>query len=114
MKLLPILWVKPPTADDWRLLSEAREAIGYTEKVKPAQALQGSPGRILAVGTMPDWLCEFNYVTDTQDSRLADVLAWCLNPELEDIWAPTPEDMIVKWSGGEFVYVGEEAIDEQA
>lgn len=50
MRLLAILWAEPPTAEDWARLSAARIAIGYTEMVKPVQALQGSPGTLLVIG----------------------------------------------------------------
>lgn len=112
VRLLAILWGKEPTAEDWARLSAARIASGYTEVIKPVRALQGSPGRILAVGAKPGWLCDYLRVDDTQDSRLVDVLSWCLNPELEDPRSPTPEEMIVEWSGGQFVYVGEEDLEQ--
>lgn len=111
MKILPILWGTPPTPADWKRLSAAREAIGYTEVIKPAVALPGSPGRILALGARPTWLCPYNYVADTAHARLIPVLAWCLDESINDPYAPTPEDMIIDWSGGAFKFLGEEEID---
>jgi hypothetical protein len=110
MKILPILWGSPPTPADWKRLSAAREAIGYEEQVKPAVALPGSPGRILAVASHPTWLCPYLYVSSTEDELLNRVLLWCLDENKVEPF-PQPEDMIVKWSGGTFKFVGEEPVD---
>jgi hypothetical protein len=110
--LLPILWAEPPTTDDWARLRAAKEALGYADMVKPARALQGSPGRILAVGVRPDWLCEYNYTPSTEDAGLADVLGWCLGLR-EDPWAPTYEDMLSDWFKGPVVFLGEEPYGEE-
>jgi hypothetical protein len=111
MKILPILWGSPPTPADWKRLSAAREAIGYEEQVKPAVALPGSPGRILALGERPTWLTPYQYLVDTGDPRLPEVLKWCLDESIFDPFAPTFEDMIDDWSGGTFKFVGEEPVD---
>lgn len=111
VRLLPILWGHEPTTDDWKRLSRAREAIGHQEMLRPARAVKGSPGRILAFGTNPDWLTPYQFLDSTTDPRLEDALRWCLDESIEDPDAPTYEDMIVAWSHGELKYVGEEPID---
>ena len=67
MRLLPILWAESPTAEDWKRLSAAREAVGYAELLQPAEALEGSPGPVLAIGKYPSWLTGYAYVESTSD-----------------------------------------------
>lgn len=111
MRLLPILWGKTPRQSDWVALSRAKDTFGYSDMVQPATALQGSPGRILAIGRRPDWLCEYNYVDDTADPRLPGVLQWCLDDTITDPQAPTYADMLSHWFGGTVTFSGEEPHD---
>lgn len=79
MRLLPILWAEPPTEEDWKRLSEAREATGYTELIRPAAALEGSPGPVLAIGKYPSWLTGYAHVESTSDRMgLEAALSHCL------------------------------------
>jgi hypothetical protein len=105
--LLPILWAEPPTADDWHRLGEARKASGYPDLVKPARALQGSPGRILAIGVKPDWLCDYDLVESTEDPRLDEVLSWCLELT-QNPWAPDYAELLSDWFGATVTFLGEE------
>lgn len=110
MRILPILWGAPPLSNDWKRLSAAREAIGYTETIQPAQALHGSPGRVLAIAADPDWTCHYFRVEGTEDDALADALRWCLDEGRTDIRTQTPEDLMLRWIPGA-VYQGEEPYD---
>lgn len=77
----------------------------------PAKAVDGSPGRILAIGTRPTWLCPYNYVTDVGDPRLPYVLQWCLDESVVDKSAPTYADMLSDWFGGPVKFLREEPYD---
>lgn len=97
-QLLAIKWGSAPTAQDWRRLSVARVSLGILEKIEPARALQGSPGRILAIGARPDWLCDFAYVESTEDPGLKDALGWCF--EMNDYdRTPSDADQLSAWFG---------------
>lgn len=108
MKLLPILWAEEPTAEDWARLTAAREAIGHTDLIQPANAYQGSPGPILAIGKIPDWIVQYGYVTSTSDpnlsKRLQQVLDRQENPD-------TIAKLLSAWMGVDVKQVGEEEID---
>lgn len=111
MRLLPILWAEEPTAEDWARLSAAREAIGYTDLIKPARAFQGSPGPILAIGAFPDWLTGYAHVKSTRDrggleSALYHVLYGDNISEGEE-WAA----LLSHWMGMQVSISGEEEFD---
>lgn len=111
MNVLPILWAETPTREDWVALSQAREAIGYTDLIKPAKALEGSPGPILAVGVKPSWLVDYNYIESTWDPRLPEALKACLSQEAQQ---QTPEEIaavLSEWMGVEVKAVEEEKED---
>lgn len=114
MRLLPILWAKEPAEQDWRRLGDARIAIGYPDKLMPARAVHGSPGRVLAIGAEPDWLCEYIRVDDTHDSaKLEFALKWCLEPE-EEISGEDIADKLASWMGVEVTFKGMEEINAEA
>lgn len=99
MHLLPILWSNPPTDADWAALSAARSTAGHTEQIRPARAVHGSPGRILALGTHPDWVCEYAMVEDLTDSvSLALALGWCLGLNEYDN-TPAEEEQLSRMMG---------------
>lgn len=111
MRLLPILWAEPPTADDWARLSAARIAIGYTDPIQPVKALPGSPGPILAIGQLPSWLTGYAHVESTADRiGLEAALQHCLGqdatPRTEEY-----EALLSHWMGVKVTCRGEEEYD---
>lgn len=98
MRPLPILWGTPPTEADWSLIRAAKQASGYASMVQPAQALPGSPGRILAIGALPDWACEGRWVANAADPELPEVLRLLLN-DLPDPKAFGEQHLLSKWMG---------------
>lgn len=107
MRLLPILWAEPPTTEDWARLTEARIAIGYTDLIKPVQALQGSPGTLLCIGgARPSWLQNYYACDDITDSA---ELEWALEGALtEDERAERFAELLSHWMGVEVKQIGEE------
>jgi len=110
MKLLPILWTEPPTPEDWARLTAAREAIGYREMVKPVQALQGSPGTLLIIGTAsPDWLQSFYRCRDMANQA---ELEWALDGALrDDERMESFGELLSEWMGVEVKQIAEEETD---
>lgn len=110
MKLLPILWSEPPTADDWSRLSAARKGLGYTEMIQPVEALQGSPGTLLVIGSSsPDWLQNYYRCLDITDEA---ELEWALGGALrEDERMESYGELLSTWMGIEIRQVGEEDHD---
>ena len=107
MRLLPILWAEPPTAEDWARLSAAKTAIGYEDLIKPAQALPGSPGTLLCIGgARPSWLQNYYACDDITDS---DELEWALDGALnEDERIEQFAELLSQWMGVDVKQVGEE------
>lgn len=109
MRLLPILWAEPPTAEDWARLSRAREACGYTDPIQPANALPGSPQPVLCIGQLPSWATDYEYVESTADPvLLADALKWCLGERAD--YGDKLAELIGEWmsSPEKVTYTGEE------
>lgn len=111
MRLLPILWGSPPTPADWERLAAARVASGHTEKIKPARALPGSPGPILAIGAIPHWLVEHRAVESTKDPRLQEQLTACLAGETGET-SGVFADLLSSWMGEKVTYVEEVPHDD--
>lgn len=107
MHLLPILFAEAPTPDEWAKLGAARVALGHEEQIRPARALPGSPGRILAVGVMPDWICEYGYVKNLDDPKLQSALGWCLGMNEHDESGGATE-LLSRWLECDVTFVGEE------
>ena len=107
MLVLPILWEHEPTEGDWAALQRAKAATGYTDLVQPVRAVPGSPGRVLAVGSRPDWLTEYFEVADTSDPMLEDAMRWILFGG-DDIRAMNDVAQLSMWFGGPVTLVGEE------
>lgn len=107
MRLLPILWAEPPTAEDWARLSAAREAIGYRDLIKPVEALEGSPQPILAVGKLPTWMTDYAYVDSTASSEIENALDWCINTGVVDTGEKAAA-LLSEWMGVDVKYAGSE------
>lgn len=107
MRLLPILWAEPPTPEDWQRLSAARTALGHTDLIKPAEAVPGSPGPILAIGKLPDWLTGYALVESTTDRMgLEAALHHCLMNE--GMAGQEYEALLSHWMGVKVTCQGEE------
>jgi hypothetical protein len=106
---LPILWPEgyEPTSEDWAALRTAKNATGYPGLVVPRKAVYGSPGVILAVGALPDWLARFAYIDTLSDiGRLTVALNAILN-DPEDPRIGGPEELLSRWMGVEVKQVDE-------
>ena len=111
MRILPIFWTQKPSAEDWGRLSAAREALGYTELIKPVQALPGSPGALLVIGSgRPDWLHNFYACNDiANEAELQSALKGALS---EDQRLEAFTELLSQWMHAGVTFVGEEQYDE--
>ena len=110
MRILPILWAEPPTDEDWKRLSEARTALGYTDLIKPVQALEGSPQPVLCIGADPSWVTDYAYVENTHSEHLQDALGYCLEEQHLDTGKLVAQ-LFSKWMGTEVKYIETEEHD---
>jgi hypothetical protein len=91
---LPI-WPWPVAAEDMDRLKTAKAKVDVPFKVLPRPAVVGSPGRVIAIGTMPDFPCEYAVINDHTNQAAYDaVMEWVLHPELIDDRASNEEDWL--------------------
>lgn len=105
MRVIPILWERDPRTEDWRGLSNAREALGYGEKLMPANAVPGSPQPVLAIGTKPTWLTDYAYADSTAEAEEA--LGYCLDEEEHDT-SELFASLLSDWMGTTVKYLRDE------
>jgi hypothetical protein len=74
---LPVYPTKPE-GELLEMLKQAKAAINIKTLIQPAKAVQGSPGRILAIGEKPDWICEYAYIEEPNVKSLKEAMEWIL------------------------------------
>lgn len=58
VRLLPIYTAQRLQEADWQHLRSAVGSLSKDYGVRPCKAVMGSPGYVLAIGTMPDFICD--------------------------------------------------------
>jgi hypothetical protein len=78
--VLPLpIYPSKPTGDDLAMLKEAKAKVGTGILVQPVRAVQGSPGRILALRERPGWICDYAYLPEPTVDSMKEALEWVLN-----------------------------------
>lgn len=67
-----------PSSEVMAMIKEAKAQLGTSTLVKPVRAVSGSPGRILAIGEKPEWICEYAYVENPSTQSFKEALEWIL------------------------------------
>lgn len=67
-----------PAGDTLTALKTAKSQLNTRVLIQPVKAVPGSPGRILAIGSKPNFLCDYAYVAEPTVESLTQALAWCL------------------------------------
>jgi hypothetical protein len=67
-----------PRSEVMGMIKDAKSQIGTDALVKPVRAVIGSPGRILAIGEKPDWICEYAYIKEPSTQSFKEALEWIL------------------------------------
>lgn len=75
IRLLPIYSNNQIDID---LIKTAKEKIDCNFKVQLCKAVPGSPGRVLAIGSKPPFLCDYALVQQPTVERLQAALEWIL------------------------------------
>jgi hypothetical protein len=96
---LPI-YPSAPTGDELTALKTAKDMLNLPFLVKPMDAVPGSPGRILALGKRPDFLCDHALVAKPTVESIKSALEWVLG-EHEDKRATTMAQMLQEIFKGE-------------
>jgi hypothetical protein len=86
-------------------LSVVRDAfvsLGLPVRVRPVEALPGSPGTILAIGATPDWPCDYAPVSSISSPGLSYAIKCCVmgikDPRIIDSWKAA-ENILTKVFG---------------
>lgn len=67
-----------PSSEVMGMIKEAKAQVGTSALIKPVRAVKGSPGRILAIGEKPEWICEYAYVENPSTQSFKEALEWIL------------------------------------
>lgn len=104
---LPV-WPWPVLDEDMERLKTAKAKVDVPFKVLPRPASVGSPGRIIAIGSMPDFPCDYAVINDHTNQAAYDaVMEWVLHPDLIDERASTEEDWLSFHFGARLKFVEE-------
>ena len=82
------------------MLKQAKAQLNTGQLISPERAVPGSPGRVLAIGSKPNFLCDYAYVAEPTVESLTQALAWCLELK-EDARGVTIGRMLSEIMGGE-------------
>jgi hypothetical protein len=77
IKLLPI-YPSVPFGDTLEAVKAAKDSLDLDYLVKPVKAVSGSPGRVLAIGEKPDFVCDYAFVPNPTVESLINALNWVL------------------------------------
>ena len=78
--VLPLpIYPSKPTGSDLAMLKEAKSRVGTGILIQPVRAVQGSPGRVLALRERPHWICDYAYLPEPNVDSLKEALQWVLN-----------------------------------
>ena len=78
------IWPWPLRAEDMQLVKDAKAAAGIEEKVMPSEAVPGSPVRVLALGSLPPFVCDAGLVKEPTVAAVADAIRWVLQAPAGD------------------------------
>lgn len=74
---LPI-YPSKPTGEDLAMLKEAKAKVGANILIQPVRAVQGSPGRIIALRERPHWICDYAFIPNPNPQSMKEALEWAL------------------------------------
>lgn len=96
---LPV-WPQKPEGQTLEMLKQAKQQLQTSLLISPERAAPGSPGRVLAIGSKPNFLCDYAYVAEPTVESLTAALSWCLGLK-EDARGVTIGRMLSEIMGGE-------------
>ena len=96
---LPV-WPQKPEGQTLEMLKQAKQQLNISLLISPVKAVPGSPGRVLAIGSKPNFLCDYAYVATPTVESLTAALEWCLGLK-EDARGVTIGRMLSEIIGGE-------------
>ena len=74
---LPIYPAKP-TGAQLEMFKQAKAMIKTDILVQPVRAVHGSPGRVIAMGERPHWICDYAYIANPNVDSIKEAMEWAL------------------------------------
>jgi hypothetical protein len=109
LKPLPI-YPQKPQGTILEALKQAKVNLDLNYLISPEKAVPGSPGRVLAIGEKPNFLCDYAYVKEPTVESLQQALSWCLELK-EDTRGVTIGRMLSELWGGEVKEIANNSSD---
>jgi hypothetical protein len=81
------------TAFDWAQIKAAKERLDLPFLVQPGVAVAGTQTRVLAIGAVPPFICDYAFVPSAASPGLPEALAWTLT-DSDDPRATLMTDML--------------------
>jgi hypothetical protein len=76
-RVLPI-YPSVPTGGVLEALKAAKDSLDVDYLIQPVKAVPGSPGRILAIGKKPHFVCDYALVANPTVESFKNALHWAL------------------------------------
>jgi len=77
VRILPI-WPSTPTGDDLSLFKSAKDDLFLDYLIQPVPALRGSPFRVIALRTRPEFICDYAFVPNPSKQSIFNAMEWAL------------------------------------
>lgn len=78
-EIIPVaFYPNKPTGTLLEATKTAKAQIDTDKLIKPVRAVPGSPGRIIAIGETPPFICEHMVVPAGDTNKLREALEWAL------------------------------------
>lgn len=88
------------TAEDVERIKAAKRALDLPFMVQLSRATPESDGNVIAIGTVPNFPCDFYFVGTTLDPDLTKAVAWAIADGPADMWVTTITTMLEDALGG--------------
>jgi Asp-tRNA(Asn)/Glu-tRNA(Gln) amidotransferase B subunit len=77
--LIPLpIYPNKPTGAELEMIKQAKAMVDTDILVQPVRAVQGSPGRVIALRERPHWICDYAYIPNPNVNSLKEAIEWAL------------------------------------
>ena len=94
------IWADGDREQALSIIKKAKATLGTYVLVQPVVAVPNSQGRVIALGSRPNWLVEHAFVREPTIESVATALRWAVLGE-PDSRVTTVERLLSEWMGCE-------------
>lgn len=109
---LPLVIDHTPTQADISAVKNAIDKVGLDVGVRPVTAVAGGADRVIAIGTIPDFITDYAFIPSTESKGLPNAIRWALS-DMEDERAISMADMLSEVLGCEVVELEPEKVEQK-